>query len=324
MATYGLPEFLGRNAIPDAGGSCELWQVYPDSHCTPGFWVSMAALARMKNKKYSELSIPCPSHQNYSRAIRLPAALGEADNYQHVRRNEGLNYSGLVLLESSEATDEATWNVNGCIRELCSGLGVDRFEKKLCEVVGDLHDNIWSHGKSTGFSMAQRWKKPYCEGDYLFEFALADCGIGFLGELRRVGLDISDDQSAIDWCIQRGNSSKLVCEKNDDGWSQRLPPDIMGNPMPGMGKVRESDNNHQGLGLAKLVDLVTAYRGKLWLCSGNSMLVKGDGSKPYTAPRFSWQGVTLACRFDTSVIRHNQDVEEDDDITAGLIKLLGD
>lgn len=324
MAAIGLVDYLNRDAVAKADGSCDLWRLYSSSHYAPGFFVSMAALARMNGKKYSDMNIEHPTHRGYTQAIGLPAALGESDAYPYERRNEGLNYSRLVLLESLEATDKATRDVNGCIRTLCHGLGVDRFVRDLCEVVGDLHDNVWSHGKSTGFSMAQRWKKPNSNNEFLFEFSLADCGIGFLRELRRVGLNIPDHQSAIEWCLLRGNSSKLVRVHDDDDWGQRLPPDMMGNPMPGLGRVKESDNHHQGLGLAKLVDLVTAYRGDLWLCSGTAILSIGsNGLRSYSGPKFEWQGVTMACRFDTSVIRCHQNAEELDEITAGLIELLG-
>lgn len=39
--------------------------------------------------------------------------------------------------------------------------------------------------------MAQKWEKPGSAGAYLFEFALADCGCGFLSELTQV-LSVAD------------------------------------------------------------------------------------------------------------------------------------
>lgn len=322
MAVYGLADYLRRDPHPSLDGSCPLWSVY-SSFYTPGFWVSLAAYARNNGIKYEDIEFDDDEHKGYGAAIGLPAALGESDKYPFARRNEGLNYSGLVLLENAEATDRATNDVNGCIRNLCKGLGVDQFAKDLCEVVGDVHDNVWSHGKSTGFSMAQRWRKPGTD-EHLFEFALADCGYGFLRELRRVGLDVADDKEAIQWCITKGNSSKLVREPRDD-WDQRLPIDIVGNPMPSAGRVKESENHHQGLGLAKLVSLVEGYKGNLWLATGNDIFaVNSDGRRSFLAPSFRWPGVSIACRFDTSLIRSSQKTEEIDEVTSALIDLLED
>jgi DNA-binding beta-propeller fold protein YncE len=113
--------------------------------------------------------------------------------------------------------------------------------------------------------------------------------------------------------------------KKADDWAQWLPSDIMGNPMPNIGRVRESHNHHQGLGLAKLVSLVKDYSGELWLASGNSMLViDSNNNKSYQSIAFTWGGVGIACRFDTSLIGRSQKTEEIDEITNALIELLGE
>lgn len=322
MSTIGLADYLQRNSLAQKDGTCALWRVY-DSFYTPGFWVALASLARSKAIKFDQIAFVNGSRKGYSEAIGLPSALGDADRYPFERHNKGKKYSPLVLLESAEATDQATNVVNSCIRTICEGLEVDKFAGDLCEVVGDLHDNVWSHGKSTGFSMAQCWKKPYCENEYMFEFALADCGLGFLRELRRVGLTMQDDASAINWCIEKGHSSKLVRQVKEDDWEQRLPPDVMGNPMPGIGYVKESDNHHQGLGLAKLMSLVEGYHGELWIATGNAIFtLTADGIRGLQAPNFPWEGVSIACRFDTSAIRLSQKTEEADSATDMLIELL--
>lgn len=323
MSTFGLADYLKRNPNNREDGSCALWDVN-NSHYTPGFWVSLAALARSKGVKYDQIRFIDQQHKEYSDAIRLQHALGENDSYPHDRRNEGRYYSGLVLLENYESTDRATKDVNSCIRHLCQGLEVDQFVLALCETVGDLHDNIWSHGMSTGFSMAQRWKKPQSCNDFLFEFALADCGLGFLREMRRVGLEVANDGEAIEWCIQRGNSSKLV-NKKTDSWAQSLPADMIGNPIKGIGKIKDPDNHHQGLGLAKLISLVSDYRGELWLSSGDAIFVINfNGERSFLPqPSFSWPGVAIACRFDTSLVRPTLKVEELDDVTNMLIDYLG-
>ncbi len=324
MAIAGLSAYLSNDPTVSEDGHCELWTIERGFR-SPGFWVALAAYARHQGVGYQQLRFSAPErHEQYCRAIRLPTALGEPDSYEHERINEGLKYSPLILLEDAHSTDRATSDVNGCIRELCRPLGVAQFTADLCEVVGDLHDNVWSHGKSTGFSMAQRWNVLHSQNHKCLEFALADCGIGFLRELHRVGLKVSSDEEAIDWCIQKGNSSKLVRAPQDD-WAQWLPPDMMGNPIAGIGRVRESENHHQGLGLAKLVSLVQKYKGALWLASGNAILtINSNGRRAIEAPRFSWPGVALACRFDTGAIGQSVEAPVGDYITDQLITLLGE
>lgn len=96
--------------------------------------------------------------------------------------------------------------------------------------------------------------------------------------------------------------------------------------MPGTGRIVSSENHHQGLGLAKLVDLVGQYRGTLLLWSGQCMLkIDARGSQSYLATSTAWPGVALACRFNiNSVITSIQSQEADDDITKQLLDLLGE
>ncbi|WP_175864540.1 hypothetical protein [Burkholderia cepacia] len=283
----------------------------------------LAAAGKAAGVSFQDLKFYSGANAKYAAALRLPNALGEKDEYPFVRYNEGRNYSGLVPLESAETTDTATASVNGCIRHIFADAQLGRFVQDLQEVVGDLHDNVWSHGKSTGFSMAQRWRKTG-EPEYWFEFALADRGLGFLRELNRVGIpNISTHADAIGWCIQKGNSSKKV--KVQDDFAQWLPPDMMGNPIPGVGTIREKENHHMGLGLAKLVSLVERYDGKLWLASGDGLLsiTPENGMEMNQAPSVC-QGVGIAVRFDTGTIRQRLAAgEAEDETTANLITLLG-
>lgn len=298
-------------------------RVIPNDYYTPGYWTMLAAAGRAAGVSFRDLEFANPDHSGYAEALRLPNALGGQDAYPFERLNEGKHYSGLVLLESAETTDAATTSVNGCIRHIFADAKLDRFVQDLQEVVGDLHDNVWSHGKSTGFSMAQRWRKK-SGSEHWFEFALADRGLGFLRELQRVGIpDISSHVGAISWCIQKGNSSKK--SKTQDDFAQWLPPDMMGNPIPGVGAIREKDNHHMGLGLAKLVALVERYDGMLWLATGDGMfsIAPGRGAEFSLAPSLC-PGVAIAVRFDTATIRRRLSVDEaEDETTANLMTLLG-
>jgi len=313
----GLWNFLNKDVDQDSDSN-EYLQV-TGSFIVPGYWVALTAQCHAKQIKFNKLKFCYQRPAEYALAIGLENALDGSDSYPFERKNSGRTYSELVHLESSEDTDKATGTINSCIRELFCHQELSNFVGDLCDVVGDLHDNVWSHGMSTGFSMAQIWPK-FNSNDYCFEFAVADCGLGFLSELRRVGLNIEDDAKAIDWCIQKGHSSKKLRPKDD--WGQRLPADIAGNPMPGIGQPVVSDNHHMGLGLAKLLELVSNYKGCLWLASGKQMLIIGpDGNKSYNNNKQEWKGVVLACRFDTGKAK-NYVAKKDDEVTTSLIDLL--
>jgi hypothetical protein len=283
-----------------------------DGFIVPGYWTALAAYCRDKNISFEQLDIS-DNRKSYAVAIALEKALSQTDNYPYERKNSGANYSELVLLNSVDDTDKATGTINSCIRYLFNAAELTCFVQDLCDVVGDLHDNVWSHGKSTGFSMAQKWQD-------CFEFALADCGLGFLQELKRVGLVIENDEKAIEWCVIEGNSSKKQKPTND--WSQRLPQDISGNPMPNIGQIVDSENHHMGLGLAKLLNLVNTYQGQLWLASGEkTLVVEPNGNKWFKTNALKWQGVALACRFNIETVKKCHK-NNNDEATNAILELL--
>lgn len=313
----GLYELLNRNIATSDSGLDAFFEIH-NNHYSPGFWTGFVARARARNLCLQDLDIRNIERLNYAKAIAIERALGQTDTYPYARKRAGENYSPLVLLESREQTDSAVSEINQCIRRLFGEAQYAEFASSICELVGDLLDNVWAHGKSTGFSMAQKWRDP--PDGFLFEFAVADCGMGFLRELQRVGMPITDDRAAIEWCIQPGNSTK---KRDVDEWEQRLPVDVMGNPMGRFGRVVESDNHHMGLGLAKLITAVEQFHGWCWLASGNAMLcISPDGHRSYTNLPIPWQGVALACRFDSNRVAgaapHTGD--EFEDILAQLMR----
>lgn len=289
----------------------------PANPAAPGFWSAYVARAKSKSLKLNELQLP--KHLlDYAIAIRIEKALGQKDSYPHKRKGAGTNYSPLVLLESREQTDFATSEINQCIRKLFSEPQYSEFASTMCELVGDLLDNVWAHGKSSGFSMAQKWNDAI---GFNFEFAIADCGLGFLRELQRVGKDFQDHQSAIGWCIQKGNSTK---KKKVDTWAQRLPSDVMGNPIGKDAHVVESENHHMGLGLAKLIDAVKLFNGRCWIASGDTLLfISPDGKFCYSKLPIKWEGVAIACRFDSSKITDKSGQYAEDEFEAILSELFG-
>ncbi|MBT9097443.1 hypothetical protein KFZ76_06925 [Methylovulum psychrotolerans] len=311
----GLSEFLDNGLTIQANGQVLVGNDFK----TPGYWAALAAHCRAKQIKFEKLCFYAEKTKGYASAIALENALNGTDGYPYERKNSGATYSELVLLDSAEGTDKANSAINSCIRRLFNSPDISGFVADLCNVIGDLHDNVWSHGQSTGFSMAQKWTDYYTQED-CFEFALADCGLGFLAELKRVGLPFQSDEESIRWCIEEGNSSKK--RKNNDEWSQRLPSDIAGNPIPGIGQPVMSENAHMGLGLAKLIKLINDYSGQLWLASGEKTLViEPNGNKSFKHNQQRWQGVALACRFEAGKVK-NYKKHNDDETIKSLVELL--
>lgn len=269
-------------------------------HFTPGFLTALAAFIKTHNVPEKEFHA-FEEQMSYLRTVGFHRELWQmADNINRV--NCGRTYSPLTPLRDPAEVDQATTNINNCIRILLNNEKNEGIAG-LLRVVGELHDNVWSHGKSTGFSMAQTIKVPYTNGsDHYIEFALADNGMGFLEELRRARIDITDHKAAIEWCIQEGNSSKL--HKKDDGWTQRLPDDLIGSdPMMGFGG-EVPENNHQGLGLAHLTKLVIDYEGELQLCTGDTLLkIDENGNRTFEKLKNEWKGVAVSCRFKMSKLR---------------------
>ena len=323
MPVQGLPEAL--NKLEGLAGTSPGGIAIPGPFLAPGFCAALAAFVSLKCIAPERIHLD-EKLRGYFAAIGFTCAFGQRDDYPYERKNRGTNYSMLEHLDNPEAVEAATSSINGCIRNSLGSNLPEPFVEMLCDVVGDLHDNVWAHGKASGFSIAQRWKvspwNPLNE-DYNIEFALADSGIGFLREVQRVGLPIQSDNKAIDWCIREGHSTKNIRPASD--WAQRMPADIVRNPLLGVEQIRESENHHMGLGLAKLVRLVHEFRGFLWLASGTSMLKLAPGREPaYIDIKYPWQGVAIACRFRSSdLARTRRDFETGDKDIQEIMRILG-
>lgn len=323
---FGLFDLLSRHVAITETGRDGFFDAPVESYCSPGYWVSVAARARKRRLSVADLMIP-DDRLGYARAIGIETALRQADRYPFGRRNQGARYSPLVVIANRYDVDKANGDVAGCVRHLFPEPEFKPFVADLCSVIGDLHDNVWSHGVSTGISAAQRWRKPYAElGVDCLEFGLADCGMGFLRELQRAGvaqvLGIDSHEKAIAWCIQEGNSSK---KDDEDEWVQRLPDDAMGNPIGRDAKIKTTENHHVGIGLFKLTSLVKRYGGQLWLVSGDAMLrIDAHGTTDYVHTAVPWDGVSLACRFTTDHVARGIGAIESDDLNDALLQLLED
>jgi hypothetical protein len=89
------------------------------------------------------------------------------------------------------------------------------------------------------------------------------------------------------------------------------------------GRIVDTDNHHMGLGLAKLVEGVERFKGVLWLASGQSMLnIRPDGSRHHVTLGIPWQGVALACRFDSARISNALSGPPADELESILARLM--
>lgn len=299
--------------------------ILPKGYYTPGFIAALAAFLCRLQVRAENFLCEMPYNQGYLSAVGLSRALWGRDDYPHERKNSGTNYAPLTALSSQEEVDGATAQINGCLRAIAtqSGGGYEQSPafKELLHVVGELHDNVWSHGLNTGFSTAQRRQCPDSK-EYMIEFSLADCGLGFLAELKGSRVQgVATHQEAISWCIQEGNSSKRGVM--EDEWAQSVPADFIGeSPFGSMPVARRSNgNHHQGLGLAKLVDLAKSYSGELHLASGNSALHMRDGMISYRPLTYEWKGVAISLAIRESSLRSAARTDELEDVDE-LMRLL--
>ena len=307
MAAYDLKQMLAYlNAHPVVPGTqFDL----PSRYCAPGVWVTLAALASKHGLLFAQLSFKNAGSKEYAKAIKLEQVLSTdgTDSYEHERKNAGLNYSPITALNCPELVDVANSAICGCLRRL--GDADAPGMQDLCKVVGELHDNVWSHGKDTGFSMAQKVKVG---DDYYIEFALADTGMGLKQEMERARRRVDSHQAAIEWCFQEGHSTKLA--DDDDDWAQALPADHIGSSPfgPNIATKEAEGNHHQGLGLAKLMKLVRGYGGRLIFATGDSVLtVKEDGKELYSRLQREWKGVAISCRLRASALAKGANGAED-------------
>lgn len=295
----------------------------PKGFYTPGYIASLTAFLNFYSIDKRGFDSD-PTVSSYLSAMALSAALWDQTDYSLNRCNIGKNYSIITPLHNADVVDEATSSINNCLRTM---LNADDSQgaSDLFHVVGELHDNVWSHGLSSGFSMAQKIKVPRSEGsDHYFEFALADSGMGFLQEMKRAKKTVNTHKEAIKWCVLEGNSTKHSDDIDD--FAQSMPADFLGaNPIGNEVGARMEENHHQGLGLAHLVKLVRKYRGKLYIASGDVCFhINTKGKEEFINLQNNWKGVSISCRFKESELLVEHDDIPDDSVLDIIKKLKGD
>lgn len=319
--------FLGRvGKRVSAGTPLKLRSDYYSA----GYIVVLTAHLRRYNIKKAALTFVDAKNAGYFSSMGLSKALWGEDDYEHRRVKAGATFAPITPLDSKDAVDDATQQINSCLRKMAANSPYFDYRDsdaflELMHVVGELHDNVWSHGMERGFSAAQRGKSVK-KG--VIEFALADTGLGFLGELLSSGIarkyDITTDRQAMEWCIQEGNSSKLA--QHQDDWGQALPEDHVGRSPYGDGTPTRSvinGNHHQGLGLAKLLTLAKRYDATLYIISGSAILHLEKGQLSFQESRFPWKGVAISLTLQESKMAEAQAVPAPADIDDIMNQLRG-
>nr|WP_298411361.1 hypothetical protein [uncultured Halomonas sp.] len=235
MAEQGVIAAVRSQAciVPEQGGEL----LIPKGFLTPGFIATATCLGcahQVTGLQYADPN----KHKDLFEAMRVPYLLTGLDSYTRRRTNQGINYSPVQMLDNTVDFDKAASEICNCIRQHVEDLpGIG----KLCDVIGELHDNVRAHAEGVGFSMSLNWSSMGKEP--VIEFAIADAGQGFLRECRRTAvLGVTNDKEAICWCLASRNSTKDI---DYEEFSQQQPEDAMGNPYGSGPQTRpRHDGNH--------------------------------------------------------------------------------
>lgn len=246
-----------------------------------------ASDARLRERLGERLLLK-PEQKNYAANCGLQAVLDGRYEPASSTGLQGLTYTRLTRLATANEVDACNALINNLFYEQLGNNGGE-FIRLLSKVVGELHDNVASHARGGGFSSAQRYRRA---GGDVIQFAIVDWGVGMLRNVTKVSPGVITDEQAIDWCLQRGNTTAI---SSGDGWEQRLPEDSMFSPYPPSVRTITSDNHHQGLGLWHLQEIVRAAGGRFWVASGAAQCryLAGGRGPSYDSLNPFWQGVAI-------------------------------
>lgn len=271
------------------------------------FDTAMLAAFIKKNCISKELIVPDDNVDSYLNTIDFYNLV-----WNEPRTNKqwtvGRSYCPLIELSSPEHTDTATTIIGNILERRC---GADAYS--VIDVIGELIDNVWSHGKALGYAVAQ------VSGDDI-KFSVVDIGKGFKNVLQEANISgIKSDIDAINWSIQKGHTSK----GQEDEWAQFLPFDSYENPFSSGVPIKEEENHHEGLGLYKLVDLVQKTKGNLSILSGQGLNFISAEREFDSELKNHWQGVVIYCTLNIRNIKNALQNSDSSDIDAILKEILG-
>lgn len=250
---------------------------------TPIDSVTLAALAVTNGSLKDVLSFSRDAG-NYAEINGLSAHLNGDYRAPQGTGLQGRRYSALTRLHCHEEVGDCNRVIADLIFEQLSGYP-QKVLSQIVRVVGELHDNVASHSNGTGFSSAQVYR---CRSSSRLEIAVADNGIGIPYNVRKLQNGVSDAQ-CLEWAIKRGNTT---AGQNND-WAQRLPADSIVSPFPRNVCTKVGENNHLGLGLWQLSEVVRTLQGELRIASGNGELSQKAASISARDTSYGWIGVVI-------------------------------
>lgn len=227
-----------------------------------------------------------PDAEQYARTTGLKDALDGKYRFPQRSGLEGTTYSKLAKLSSHSEVDRCN-EVIGDVIHFQLAKASPKAVQEFSKVVGELHDNVASHARGTGFSSVQCYDDA---NGTRIDFAVADAGCGMFRNVKPKVSAVDNDLKAIEWCLVRGNTTATG---NEDDWEQWLPEDALSNPYPPSVKVRTVEDHHCGEGLWKLQQLIQSWNGSLWIWSGQGCLLHDRSTRRDWTTDLSWQGVAI-------------------------------
>lgn len=220
----------------------------------------------------------------YAKNIGLEDAVNGRPPLYKATGLAGRTYSALAKLKEYADVDAATDTVAACLDHQFGG-SFRATVNEICRIIGELHDNVASHARGSGFSALQVYEKRV-------EFAVADVGVGLLANVKTVSPAMLSHQAAIAWCFEKGNTTAA---SSHGGFEQRLPEDALYNPYPKAVPTRFTENNHLGEGLWQLLQLVGSLHGDLWVLTGDAELTCGSANPrgSYHKSALNWRGLAI-------------------------------
>lgn len=262
------------------------------SFVTPIVSATVAA-ACTRNQLARELPFANSDCMDYAETTGLTLAMKGLDPVGQAGGLHGQTYSRLTKLYNHAQVNTCNKVIADVIYAQLEGPANGGFVDSVVKVVGELHDNVPSHANGSGFSAAQVY-----DGERL-QFAVADCGCGMLTNVQKSGLTIDSHVGAIEWCLQRGNTTA----KPRDEWAQRVPDEAGGNVLPDGVEAFVEDNHHIGEGLWRLTELARRAGGCVWIWSGDCSMLIGPDDTTTKRTAVSWPGVAIEIEFDVSRAR---------------------
>lgn len=248
---------------------------------------ALVAVEVSRNPKAAERFTISPAARSYAEHIGLLAVLEDHPPTTGAPM-EGSTYVRLRRVDDGFDVDSCTTLMGELFERQISQVTPSEFVRDLTGSVGELLDNVSSHALGSGFVAAQ----VYSDGaSKRVEVAVVDAGCGLRGSCNRAGIPLVDsDADAIEWCIAEGHTTARVPDM-----AQRLPEGHVGSsPFPRGVVTRDSDDNHQGLGLPKLCNFVKRLeRSTASIWTGDARLTVQAGGDEYSPTRQRWDGVAV-------------------------------